>query len=115
VPQPLQLVHGDALPALDEQLVEGEVARDDGAARTRDDVGADLGQAALREVLVTVVQGPSDGELENAVPEELEPLVGRRPVGRPRGMREDVVEPLSRETVDQPAEVTGGGMATGAR
>jgi hypothetical protein len=57
---------------------------------------ANLGQTSLREVLVAVVQGPSDGELENAVPEELKPLVGGGPVGRPGGMREDVVEPLWR-------------------
>ena len=59
-----------------------------------------------------------DGEPEDAVPEELESLVGIRPVRRPRGMREGVAEALLGQGVDQlekgcvgalrPALVTGG-------
>jgi hypothetical protein len=54
-----------------------------------------------------VVQGARDRELEHAVPEELEPLVAQRPVGRPRGVREDRVGPADRERVNQPRERPG--------
>jgi len=65
-------------------------------------VGADLRELALGEVRVALVELAGDGELEDAVAEELEPLVRRRPVGRPRGVREDVLQPVGRELVDEP-------------
>ena len=40
-------------------------------------------------------------ELEDAVAEKLQPLVRRSPVRRPRGVREDVAEPLLGQPVDQ--------------
>jgi hypothetical protein len=54
-----------------------------------------------------VVQGARDRELEDAVAEELEPLVAQRPVGRPRGVREDRVGSAGRECVDQARERPG--------
>jgi hypothetical protein len=46
-----------------------------------------------------------NGELEDAVAEELEPLVGRATVARPRRVREDGLRQLRRERVDQLPEV----------
>jgi hypothetical protein len=43
-------------------------------------VRADLGQAALREVGIVLEERARDGELEDAVPEELQALVRRRSV-----------------------------------
>jgi hypothetical protein len=44
-------------------------------------------------------------ELEDAVPEELEPLVRVATVARPRGVGEDRIGELRRERVDQLREV----------
>src|SRR4051812_49439687 len=52
-------------------------AGDHGAARARDDVGADLGQLALGEVRKAVVQLPRHRQLENAVAEEFELAMAR--------------------------------------
>jgi hypothetical protein len=46
-----------------------------------------------------------DRELEDAVAEELEPLVRRATFARPRGMGEDGLRQLRRERVDQLREV----------
>ena len=46
-----------------------------------------------------------DRELEDAVAEELEPLVRGATFARPRGMGEDVLRQLRRELVDQLREV----------
>jgi hypothetical protein len=46
-----------------------------------------------------------DGELEDAVAEELEPLVRGATVARPRRVREDGLRQLRRERVDQLREV----------
>jgi hypothetical protein len=46
-----------------------------------------------------------DRELEDAVAEELEPLVGGATVARPRRMGEDVLRQIRRERVDQLREV----------
>ena len=71
----------------------------------------DLRELALAEVGVPLVELPCDRQLEDAVPEELEPLVGRRAVRRPRRVREDVLQALGRELVDQSVEAG----VTGAR
>jgi hypothetical protein len=102
---------------LDQPLAEPELVGDEGAGPARDDVRADLRQPALGELGVTFVQVPGDGELEDAVAEELEPLVGRRPIRRPRGVREDLVLPLRRKRADQfgqAPDVACLGVATGA-
>jgi hypothetical protein len=51
------------------------------------------------------VQRVRDGELEDAVPEELEPLVGGATLARPRRVGEDGLRQLRRERVDQLCEV----------
>jgi hypothetical protein len=109
----LELLVRDLVGAgVEQPVAELELARDDGAACPRDDVGADLREPALREVRVALVERARRGQLEDAVAEELEPLVRGRPVGRPGGVREDVVPPLRRQLLDQPAEF-GSGRATG--
>jgi triphosphoribosyl-dephospho-CoA synthetase len=67
-------------------------------------VRADLRQPPFGEVGEPLVQRPGDGELEDAVAEELEPLVGIAAVGRPRRVRERVVETLRRELLDEGSE-----------
>jgi hypothetical protein len=52
-----------------------------------------------------LVQRMRDGELEDAVAEELEPLVGIDALSRPRRVREDGLRQLRRERVDQVREV----------
>jgi hypothetical protein len=81
-------------------------------------VRADLREPALGQVRKPLVQRPGDGQLEDAVAEKFQPLVGIAPVGRPRGVRERVVEPPSRKLVDEQRKLSGvpdwGGAATGA-
>jgi hypothetical protein len=62
---------------------------------------ADLGEATLAELGVAEVEVARDGELQDAVAEELEPLVGGGAVARPGRVGEDVLEALRRERVDQ--------------
>ena len=50
---------------------------------------------------MTGVQRLRDGELEDAVAEELEPLVGRAALASPGRVREDRLRQLRRERVDQ--------------
>jgi hypothetical protein len=67
---------------------------------------------------VRVVERTRDSELEDAVPEELEPLVRERPVGRPRRVREDAGRAFLGQRVDEPPEGTEIPLvsaATGAR
>jgi hypothetical protein len=51
------------------------------------------------------IEGVRDRELEDAVAQELEPLVRGATVARPGGMREDGLRQLRREIVDQLREV----------
>jgi hypothetical protein len=51
------------------------------------------------------VERVRDRELEDAVAEELEPLVRVVPLARPRGVGEDGLRQLRRERVDQLREV----------
>jgi hypothetical protein len=53
------------------------------------------------------VEGVRDRELEDAVAEELEPLVRGAAVARPRRVREDGLRQLRRERVDQLREFPG--------
>ena len=70
--------------ALDEDGAEAELAGHDGAALPRDDVGPDLRQPALGRLRKAVVERSRDGELEDGVAQELEPLVGRSHDRAPR-------------------------------
>ena len=115
--EPIELLRNDPVtPPVDEAGAEPELARDDGAARARHDVRADLRQPALLKIGKALVQRTCDRELQNAVPEKLQPLVGGRPVGSPRRVRE-CVSPARRQLVDQPRKTAGLGvlsLATGA-
>ena len=51
------------------------------------------------------VQGVGDGQLEDAVTEELQPLVGVGALAGPRRVREDGLRQLRPESVDQLREV----------
>ena len=51
------------------------------------------------------VERMRDGQLEDAVAEELEPLVRGATFARPRRVREDRLRQLGRERVDQLREV----------
>ena len=113
VREPRQLVaRASVRPGLEQPVAEADLLRDDSAAGARDDVRAELRELALRKVRVALVERARGRELEDAVAEELEALVRGRPVGRPRRVREDVVAPLRRQLLDQPAE-SGGSRATG--
>ena len=112
------LVGDDAFALLDQLLAEPELPRDDRAARARNDVRANLGQLPLRQVGVPLVERPCDGQLEDAVAQELEAFVRGRAVRRPRRVREGVVRPVSGQLFDQPRQAAGGAvrrLATGAR
>jgi hypothetical protein len=53
---------------------------------------------------MAVVERVRYSELEDAVAEELEPLVRGAALARPRRVREDGLRQLRRERVDQPCE-----------
>jgi hypothetical protein len=58
---------------------------------------------------MTRIERMRDGELEDAVAEELEPLVRGATVARPRRVGEDGLRELRRERVDQLGEIRIGG------
>jgi hypothetical protein len=89
---------------LAEPPAEVELTRNDGTARARDDVRADLREPPFGEPGVAVVELVRDRELEDAVAEELEPLVRLDPVAGPRRMRERNCRPFGRQRVDQRRE-----------
>jgi hypothetical protein len=99
--EPLELVRGNPASPLDQPPPEPELGADDGAARARDDVGADLGETPFREVREAVVERLRDRELEHAVAEELEALVRGGAVGRPGRVREDGLQPRDRQRLEQ--------------
>jgi hypothetical protein len=68
-------------------------------------MGADLRQAPLLVGGEALVELASNGEPEDAVPEEFEPLVRLGSVARPRGMGERLPQALGGQPVDQPPEV----------
>jgi hypothetical protein len=81
-------------------------------------VGADLGEATLRGLGEAIEDRTRDGELEDAVAQELEALVRIRAVFCPRGVLEDLLLPGCRELRDQAAELLGPGglrLSLGAR
>jgi hypothetical protein len=67
-------------------------------------VRADLRELPLGEVRIAVVERPREDEPQDAVAEELEPLVRLDPVLGLGGMAEDLFEPPGRQRVDQPRE-----------
>jgi hypothetical protein len=117
--EPVELVRrDDRRPLLDQPRPQVELPGDDGAAGARDDVRTNLRQPPLGQVGEPLVERTGDGELEDAVAEELEPFVGVAPVAGPRRVCEGVVETLLRELFDQgcePGDVARGcAAATGA-
>jgi hypothetical protein len=102
---PFELVARDVARALREPLAETELLRDERARGARDDMRPDLREPPFRGVLEPVEDRARDRELEDAVAQELEPLVRVRALLRPGGMLEDLLEPLRRELGDQAAEL----------
>jgi hypothetical protein len=88
----LELIGRDPTRDLEEPLSEPELLRDQSAGLPRDDVRADLREASLRGLAEAVEDGARDRELEDAVAEELESLVRRRPFVGPRRVGEDLLE-----------------------
>ena len=78
-----QLRRGDSPYLFIAEIPETEPTRDDSTARPRDDVRADLRHAPFGEVGEPLVERPRHRKLEHGVAEELEPLIGQRPVCRP--------------------------------
>jgi hypothetical protein len=68
-------------------------------------MGADLCEPALRGVLEAIEDRARDGQLEDAVPEELESLVRLGSILRPGRVCEDLVESGLRELGNQTAEL----------
>ncbi len=81
-------------------------------------MGANLGELALLVVREPLVELLGDSKPEDAVPEELEPLVGLAPLLGPRGVGEGSLEAFLRKRVDEGEEAGVGGplcrRATGA-
>src|SRR5579862_6462159 len=88
---------------------EAELLGHRGARRARDDMGPRLGQPPFGEVGMPLVERVRDRELEDAVAEEFEPLVRRDALARPRGVREDDLRHVRRQSVDQLREIATGG------
>ena len=61
----------------------------------------DLGKLPFLVVRKPLVELACDCEAQDAVSEELEPLVGFRAIRRPRGVREGVAETRLRKRVNQ--------------
>jgi hypothetical protein len=68
-------------------------------------VRAHLGELPLGEVRMAHVERMRDRELEDAVAQELEPLVRGATIARPRRVSEDRLRQLGRKPVDQLREV----------
>ena len=65
----------------------------------------DLREPPFRRVFEAIEHRARDRKLEHTVAEELEPLVRRSAVIRPRRVGEDVLEPNGGKLGDQAAEV----------
>jgi hypothetical protein len=108
VPAPrdaLELVGGNGDRILEQLLSERELLRDQSAALPRDDVRPDLGEPSFRGIGEAVEDRTRDRQLEDAVAEELEALVGEGAVVRPRRVREDLLEAGVRQLRNQAAEL----------
>lgn len=101
----LELVRRNGAGTLGQTVSEPELFGDSRATRARNDVRPDLGEPSLGRVSEAIEDRARDRELENAVAEELEPLVGGGAVVRPRRVRKDLLEPVRRQLGDQPAEL----------
>ena len=111
----LELVRGGVARVLEQPIAEPELLRDGSAALARDDVRPDLRESPLGRLAEAVEHRARDRELEDAVAEELEPLVRVGAVLDPRGVREDLLEPLGRKLRDQAAELVRPGVSSRAQ
>ena len=84
---------GDGPGVVEELVAEPELLRDRRTALPRDDMRTDLREATLGGRAEAVEHGTRDRELEDAVAQELEPLVRLSAVLGPGGMREHLREP----------------------
>ena len=82
-----------------------ELVRHECAALPRHHVRPHPGQLALGLVGKAAVQVMGDRQPQDAVAEELQPLVRLRPLCEPRRVREDGLPELSRKAVDQRTEL----------
>jgi hypothetical protein len=73
-------------------------------------VRTDLGQPALGCIPETIEDRAGDRQLEDAVAEKLEALVGGGTVVCPRRVSEDLREPVCGKLVDQAAELRRSGL-----
>jgi hypothetical protein len=78
-------------------VVDSERLRDLDTRAATDGLGADLGEPACGGALEAWKDRPRDGDAEDAVAEEGEPLVGLRAVLDPGGMRERLLGEALRE------------------
>jgi hypothetical protein len=99
--EPLELFLVDLTRVFGEEPAEPEARADDRAALPRDDVRADLRELSLRVLRKPLVELLRDRKPQNAVPEELEALVGVGPGGRPGSVRESVLQAFAGERLDQ--------------
>ena len=95
---------------LEQAIAEPELFRHGSAALARDDVRSNLRQAPLGRLAEAVEHGARDRELEDAVAQELEPLVRVGAILDPRGMREDLLEAIGWKLGDQAAELVRPGV-----
>jgi hypothetical protein len=100
-PELLDLETGGSAHALAEPLAEPQQLPDLGTARAADDVRPGLREPAFREVGKALVERLSDRQVEDAVAEELEPLVGQRPVLDEGRVRQDTFAERRRQLLDQ--------------
>jgi hypothetical protein len=70
----------------------------------------DLREAALGRGLEAIEHRTCDGELEDAVAQELEPLVGLRAILGPRRVGENLLEAALRQLPDQATELIRPGL-----
>ena len=101
----LELVARRVARELQQPLAEAELLRDCGAAQPRYDVRAHLGEPAFGCSGEAIEHCPRDGELEDAVAEELESLVRVRTILDPRRVGEHLLETLGGKLRDQPTEL----------
>ncbi len=95
---------------VEEPLAEPELLRDRRAALARDDVRADLREPTLGRSAEPIEHCARDGELEDAVAQELEPLVRLRAILGPGRVREHLLEAALRQLPNEATELVRPGL-----
>jgi hypothetical protein len=101
----LELVCGCVPGELEQALSERELPCDRSATLTRDDVRPNLREPAFGRSWEAIEDGARDRKLEDAVAQELEPLVRVGAILDPRGVGEYLLEPVGGKLRDQAAEL----------